>query len=451
MGWHVAGALGLAIVAGAVAVYLHQANDHDGTVSYRTVPVERGTILTEVTASGTVNPVITTEVSSQLSGQVAELLVDFNAVVRYGQPLARLDPQSFAARVREAEAQLDMANAEVLTQQAAIERAAAELSNARALRTVAEAEAASERAKLTEAELELKRRRNLSSKSMISEADIHAAQSSYESAHALLHAAEAQLKVRDAAILAAEAGLRMAEADLEHARAVVKQRQAALDQAQVDLARTEIRAPIDGIVIRRDVAVGKTVAASLQAPTLFTLAQDLSEMKVEVKIDEADIGRIKLGQPVSFTVDAYPGRHFTGSVVQIRKAHEVFQNVVTYTAIVSAMNRDQALFPGMTAIVRIVVEEAPNVLKVPNAALRFVPSGREDSQARSPDSSPGQAGRPGTVWVLDEAGNAQPVAIRTGASDSRYTAVLSGPLQQGRAVIVGAAPSPGKPAWLGLR
>jgi HlyD family secretion protein len=199
------------------------------------------------------------------------------------------------------------------------------------------------------------------------------------------------------------------------------------------------------------VDVGTTVAASLQAPTLFTIAQDLSEVQVEAKVDEADIGRIRTGQPVAFTVDAYPPRQFEGRVQQIRKAHEVFQNVVTYAVIVSAQNHDLALFPGMTAIVRITVSEARDVLKVPVTALRYVPEGRRQvPSAAAPVDVQGR-GVPGVVWVLDERQEPQPLALRIGTSDSYFSEVVSGRLQRGDAVIVGQFRKPRTRGWLRVR
>jgi HlyD family secretion protein len=362
-------------------------------------------------------------------------LVDFNDKVQQDQILARLDPRSYEARVREAIAKLDMSRAEVSTRLGMVEQAAAELANAEALHSVAEAEAKSSLAKFTEARLELERRRGLASKTLISEREIAEAKAEYDSRQALLQAARARIQVHDAAILAAKASARIAETELLHARAEIRQRQAALEQKEVDLRRTEIRSPMDGSVIRRDVDVGQTVAASLQAPTLFTIARDLSEMTLECRVDEADIGRIQLEQQVAFTVDAYPGRRFSGSVIQIRKAPETFQSVVTYSVIVTAENRDQALFPGMTAIARIRVEEQRDILKLPNAALRYLPTGRPAPIIASAAEIDGMTALPATVWTLGDDGEPRAVAIQTGATDDRFTALLDGPLQEGDALI----------------
>lgn len=411
--------------------------EHQPPRDYRTAPVVRGNIATEVMAAGTISALVRTEVSSQLSGQVTEVLADFNDTVKQGQILARLDPRTYEARVREAQAKLDMAKVEVLKRQGMVEQTAADLANAEALQAVAEAVSLSSQAKATEAKLELERRRGLAGKAMISQREIAEAQAEYESKHALLLADKARIQVHAAAILAAKASARIAETELSYAHTEVRQREAALEQNQVDLRRTEIRSPMDGIVIRRDVDVGQTVAASLQAPTLFTIAKDLSDMTLECRVDEADIGRIELEQKVSFTVDAYPGRRFNGEVIQIRKAPETFQNVVTYSVIVSAANSDRALFPGMTAIARILVDEARDILKLPNAALRYLPSGIHSPRVENGLSSELQTGLPATVWVVGEGSKPQAVQVRTGATDDQYTVLLNGPVQEGDELIVG--------------
>ena len=223
--------------------------------------------------------------------------------------------------------------------------------------------------------------------------------------------------------------MEIAQAQLANAAAVIRQKVAALEQAQVDLDRTEIRAPADGVVISRKVEAGQTVAASLQAPTLFTLADDLTRMQVETRVDEADVGRVRVGQTAWFSVDAYPGRRFTGEVVSIRKAPRTRQNVVTYTVIVNAANLDLALFPGMTAVVRVAVDEARNVLLIPNAALRY----RAEDSAEQDDPPPGRA----RVWSMRPDGEPVPVEIGVGASDNVATAMTAGALTEGQALVVG--------------
>ena len=284
--------------AAGVAYYANSAGR--GEFTYLTAPVERGDLVIMVTATGTLNAVVTVQVGSQLSGQIAELLADFNDEVRSGQPIARLDPQTFEATVREAAAELDVARADVVTEAAAVDKASADLAIARNERAVREAQAASARALYEEAVRALERKRALLERTTISQSEFESAQSVRDSAVALLRAAEAQIEVQDATILSARAARQMAEARLESARAEVKRRGAVLDRVQVDLARATIRSPIDGVVIKRAVDRGQTVAASLEAPELFTIAQDLRQMEVHAKIDEADIGRIRVGQRHGF-------------------------------------------------------------------------------------------------------------------------------------------------------
>ena len=246
---------------------------------------------------------------------------------------------------------------------------------------------------------------------------------------------------------AAEAQLRVAEAMLKNAVAQVAQNEAAQRQAQVDLDHTFIRAPVDGVVVGRTVDVGQTVAASLQAPTLFTIAQDLRNMQVDTNVDEADVGRVKVGQATTFTVDSFPGRTFSGEVVQIRKAPLVVQNVVTYDVVVSAKNPEQRLLPGMTANVRIVIDQKESVLQVPNAALRFRPAGVEAAERERParpGGGPGGGGRggggpAGRVWILGPDGKPAALSLQLGIGDGTYTEVVRGELKEGQLVIVGVA------------
>src|SRR5205823_9441378 len=254
------------------------------------------------------------------------------------------------------------------------------------------------------------------------------------------------------AIQSATAQLRVAQAMLASAQAQVEQKIAALKQSQLDLDHTTITAPVDGVVVSRQVDDGQTVAASLQAPVLFTIAQDLTQMQVETSVDEADIGRINVDDRATFTVDAFPGETFVGSVTQIRKAAQIVQNVVTYTVIVAVDNPGGRLLPGMTANVKLVVAEKPNVLKIPNAALRYRPAGSDAVPTAAPASamnagrgqaaSGGAAGSGGTrgrAFLIDGGGTPKAVAMTLGISDGSSTEVLSGDLREGQEVIVGAA------------
>jgi HlyD family secretion protein len=335
-----------------------------------------------ITATGTLKPVGEVKVGSQLSGRISEISVDFNDDVTNGQVLAVLDQEKFKARVREAQAVLEVERADVRLQEAAVLEAESALEDARFTHHATTAELESAEAQVLEARRDLERKRQLSEQGVLSEHQLDQAGTSYESLSALARAHEARMVAATAKITQAEAAVAMAKARLANASAEVNKVGASLEQAEVDLSRTMIRSPINGVVIRRDVEPGQTVAASLEAPTLFTLAKDLRRMEVHARIDEADIGSVTRGQRASFVVDAFPAREFGGRVTQVRKAPEVVQHVVTYTVVISADNQDFALLPGMTAIIRI----KPGDLK----------SSREASVAVGADAIAGQERPPGT-------------------------------------------------------
>ena len=364
------------VVAAAVSGYLYT-QSRGAAPKYRTAKVERGPLTAAVSSTGNLNAVILVQVGSQVSGQVAELMADFNSIVKKDQIVARIDPAIFEAKVNQAKADLDSAQANVLNQQAQVERARADVENARAARAEAKANTAKAQVTVVDSKRDFDRKDELFRRELIAKSDLDSSQAGHDSSAALLDAARAKEQSLVAAIGSAEAQLRVAQAMLESARAQTKQKKAALDQSQIDLDHTTIRAPVDGVVVSRAVDVGQTVAASLQAPILFTIAQDLTKMQVETSVDEADIGKIRLDAPVTFTVDAFSGRTFTGEVTQIRKAAQVVQNVVTYTVVVAVSNPEGKLLPGMTANVKLVVAEKPSVLKVSNAALRFRPPGAD--------------------------------------------------------------------------
>ena len=362
------------LLLSAMGVGLGYAYNQDSEApSFLTARVERGTISTLVKATGSVDAEITVDVSSQLSGRMAEVFVNFNDVVKAGQPLAQLDQESFLIAVKEAKAALQVATATAHVQQAAVERAKLAIVNARNDETLAEALVASAQAKQDEAQREFERKAQLAKTGTVAERDLSQARALRDTGAADLRAAIEQVKMKTEAIEIAEADLRMAEANLENAQAVIEQKQAAVDQAELDLKRTVVRSPIDGVIVKRDVNPGQTIAVALEAKTLFKIANNLDSMEVHGKIDEADIGKLKAGQSARFTVDAYPDRTFTGKVLQIRKASEVVQNVVTYTAVISAPNPELLLLPGMTAELRILVSDTGDILKIPNQALRFRP------------------------------------------------------------------------------
>ncbi len=347
-------------------------------VSYRTARLERGDLQAAVSATGTVTPVSQVQISSQVSGQIKELFVDFNSAVREGQLIARLDPETFEYRVRQSAADVEAARASVLTAQANVQSALAQVSRAQG--------------DVAEARRDEQRKRELLAQNFISPAELDTAIARTASLAETLKVAQAQVDV--------------ARAQVQNAMAVVKQREAQLQQARVDLERTQIRSPVDGIVIKRSIEVGQTVAASLQAPELFVIARNLSDMQVEAAIDEADIARVRDGQKVSFTIDAFPGRSFDGSVKQVRKAAVSAQNVVSYTVVVGFSNVGSLMLPGMTANVRIVTDTRQGVLKVPNAALRVRIAGLEPEARVAPAASApaaggsaagGDAGRPAAI------------------------------------------------------
>src|SRR5688572_20513496 len=356
--------LGIAIVAlAAGGWYWLQSRDANGEVRYRLAKVERGSLSAVVVASGTLNATTTVQVGSQISGQIKEIYADFNSAVKKDQVIARIDPSTFELRVNQARADLDSAEGAVAVARAGLVAQQAELGRVKIT--------------LVDAQRDVERKKSLVDKKFISPADLDKAVVVLDTTREQLKAVQAQIKV--------------GEAQVASARAAVKQRESLLKQAQVDLERTIIRAPVDGTVILRNVDAGQTVAASLQAPVLFTIAQDLRDMQVEAAIDEADVGRLRVGLPATFAVDAFPRRSFNGEIKQIRKSPQNVQNVVSYTVVISALNPDLALLPGMTANVRIIIENRASALKVPNAALRWRPPGAADSKAPA-DAPPQQAG-----------------------------------------------------------
>ena len=365
--WISTTAVGLAAAAG-VAGWLF-VREADGAPSYRTVPIERGAIYAAVSSSGTVNPVRQVSVGSQVSGQIVELFADFNTEVKSGQLIARIDPQSFEYKVRQAGADLEAARAAVINAQANVVAVMANVSKAQL--------------DADNAARDLTRKQGLLAQAFISQAEFDTTRNLAGTLAQALKVAQAQSEV--------------AKAQVTSAQAVVKQREAALAQAKVDLEHTQIRSPVDGIVIKRSVDVGQTVAASLQAPELFIIARNLSDMQVEAAIDEADVARVRPGQRVTFTLDAMPGRTLEGRVDQIRKAAVSAQNVVTYTVVIPFDNPGASLLPGMTANVRVAVDAREHALKVPNAALRVRIAGIEAAPAASqagPPDAPAAAAAP---------------------------------------------------------
>jgi HlyD family secretion protein len=384
------------LIGGAVWGYLY-AQSRGSVPKFRMVRVERGPLTAAVSATGNLNAVITVQVGSQVSGQIKELLVDFNSNVKKNQVIARIDQDIFVAKVNQAKADVESAKATVLNQEAQVERARADVENARAAYSESKAQTAKAQVAVVDAKRDFDRKTELFARKLIARSDLDSSQAAHDSAIAQVESAKAHEQALDSAIQSATAQLRVVQAMLASARAGVDQKNAALKQAQVDLDHTTILAPVDGVVVSRQVDVGQTVAASLQAPILFTIAQDLTKMQVETSVDEADIGRLKLDDRANFTVDAFPGETFTGIVTQIRKAPQVVQNVVTYTVIVGVENPSGKLMPGMTANVKLVVAQKANALKIPNAALRFRPAGVDAPAPSGPGGGASAGGAGGAA------------------------------------------------------
>ncbi len=379
----------------------------DAREIYRTAPVDRGDVIRAVSAIGTLSALVTVEVGSQVSGQVVDLFADFNSEVSRGTLIARIDATAFRARIEQAQAEVAVARANAQSAQAGLREAEASLSDAR--RTLA-------------------RLARLAEQNLVSSSEVDAADTLVE-----------QLDARMA----------VARAQIDTAQATIRLREAGLSAAQTDYQHTYIRSPVDGTVIERSVNIGQTVAASLQAPILFSIAQDLRQMQIEASIDEADIGSIEAEQQVRFTVDAYPGRQFEGRVGQVRKLASTEQNVVTYTVVILVDNADLSLLPGMTANVDIETIRLEDVLRVPNAALRY----RHDSESpttarpqggagvRARAAANAAAGREAEVWRLEGGTSPVAVSITIGPSDGRYTAVLEGDLATGQALVTARLPA----------
>jgi HlyD family secretion protein len=375
------------------------ANRRGAGVEISTLPITRGDVVETISATGTLEAVTTVEVGAQVSGNIQALFADFNSIVHKGQLLARIDPAAL-------QSQVDQARAAVVKAEAEVERL---------------------KVALDDADLDLARTRTLADRQIAPQSDLDAA----------------------------EVARRTAEVQLKSAAASVVQTRAALSQAEVNLAKAAIFSPIDGIVVSRDVDIGQTVAASMSAPTLFLLAADLTHMRVNASIDESDVGRIQAGQPVRFTVDAFPSEPFAGTVAQVRLSPTVTQNVVTYQTIIDVPNPELKLRLGMTANVTVETRRRDNVLRAPNAAVRFKPTtemfallGQADPGATGETASAATAtstrltpaapgsGTAGRVWVLAD-GALTPMDMRLGVTDGTYTECVSSPLPEGAELVWG--------------
>lgn len=406
-------------------------------VQYRTATISRGDIDVTVSATGTPNAVVTVQVGSQVSGNILALVADFNSRVTKGQLIARIDPAPFQSKVNQAQANLDAARAAVANSQAVVQQAVAGIQASQSALAAAKAGVVKADAIVEDAKVKVDRRVIMVDQGADAREDLETAQTTYRSAIADRDALIAQRQAAEDNIKVAQAQLHVATSLVAANEAQVKQFGAALQSAQIDLDHTNIKAPVDGVVVSRNVDVGQTVAASLAAPTLFLIAQDLTKMQVDTNVSEADVGRVRVNQPATFTVDAYPGRTFTGTVASIREAPINVQNVITYDAVISVSNSDLKLFPGMTANVKILVSRRPGVLRVSNAALRFHPA-----SAATADAAGARTGSHATpdkaVWTLDSQDRVQHVVIQTGESDGTFTEVTDGALKENDRVIVAA-------------
>ena len=434
--WITAGTGAMAVLGGGFLWYLHGSSN----VRFQTARIERGDIRSSVSATGNTNAVVTVQVGSLVSGNIKALYADFNTKVKKGQLVALIDPQSYQARVDQARANVDSAKASVLNAQAAVQKCDADIAAAVANVATARANVLHAVSAVKDAKVKLDRRVQLGKEGILAAEDVETAQATYDQAVAQQDAAQAQMDAAQRQVDSGKSQRDVAVAQLESAKAQVKQMAAGLEQAQVDLNNTHITAPVDGTVTARHMDAGQTVAASFQAPDIFDIAQDLTKMQVDTNVDEADIGRVRVGQPAVFTVDAYPGTTFRAQVSQIRQAPINVQNVITYDVVVAVSNPDLKLLPGMTANVKVLVDKASNVLKIPNAALRYRPS-----QALLKTDSPVQAAGPSkqtqqpVIWVLDKSGNVKPARVKPGISDGNFTAIDSSDIQEGDQVIVSEA------------
>lgn len=491
------GAMAIVVMAG-----LYFWGTDSTSTQYLTAKIERGNLRNTVTATGTLQAVTTVQVGSQASGTISALYADFNSSVKKGQVIAQLDPSVSKAQVEQARANLEQARAGLVQARAAVVNSRAGVSDAQARGLAAkstvqnnqagvsgaEANVAVLKAQLEDALSLLKQQESLLKAGVIAQRDYDVSQTAYKTAEARYNQAVAQLNQAklteqsassagiaqsNAAVEQSQAQVQQSQAQVQQAVAQVQQAQAALSLAEVNLSHTTIASPIDGVVVSRDVNVGQTVAASLSAPTLFTIANDLTQMQVIANIDQADIGLVEQAKSVRFSVDAFPGKDFDGKIEQMRINPQNVQNVVTYNVVIDVNNPDQKLKPGMTANLTITIDERNNVLKVPNSALRFTlqnngtqgagaAAGNGGGQNRrrsqddaangaqqvnfAPASAPVLEGQTRRVWVMGQDGKPQSRRIKVGLTDGASTEVVEGDLKEGELVITGQTLSGSKPA-----
>ena len=488
------------VMGGAAIVLLAAAGfyfwgGNAGAAQYLTAKVERGNLRNTVTATGTLQAVTTVQVGSQASGTISALYADYNSVVKKGQVVAQLDPSVLKAQVEQARANVQQAQASLQQAKAGVTNSRAGVSDAQARVQAASSTAQNNQAGVVAAQANLavlkaqqddalsllKQQEALVKSGVIAQRDLDIAQTAYRTAQARYDQGVAQLNQAQlsqqmsagsgiaqsqAQVQQSQAQVGQSQAQVQAAEAQVQQAAAALQLAEVNLTHTTITSPIDGVVVSRDVNVGQTVAASLSAPTLFTIANDLTKMQVIANIDQADIGLVENAKSVKFSVDAFPGKDFDGKIEQMRLNPQNVQNVVTYNVVIDVDNPEQKLKPGMTANLTVTIDERNNVLKVPNAALRFMPqdttgqrtgSGNGNGQARRQQNGgdgsarsgngeevqfaratdPVLAGQTRMVWVLGQDGTPQRRRIKVGLTDGASTEIVEGNLVEGEMVITG--------------
>lgn len=430
--WGVAAGLALALAVGGALWRAHLQN----VITYETVPIERGSIQARVTATGNLNAVVDVLVSSQVSGNIKALYADWNSKVKKGQLVALIDPEIFQAQVDQASATFRSAHSATITAQAQIEKAKSDLSAAIASEKNAEAIAAKDLANETNAKAQWERAQGLLGDGIMAQQDYDTAKANYEASEAQVTADQAQIDAAKQNMQSAKALVQVAQSQLATAQAQERQTQAALQQAQINLRHTRIMAPVDGTVVARRMDVGQTVASTLNPPTIFEIAQDLTKMQVDTNVDESDVGNVAKSQKATFLVDSYSDTTFQGVVADIRKAPIITQNVVTYDVVITVDNSDLKLFPGMTANVTILAAKLDDMLKVPNSVLRFRPSAAVVKKTGLPAV---QADKQ-QVYVL-AGGKLKAVPVSFGLSDGKWTTITSSQLQPGAQVVVRATVS----------
>lgn len=376
----------------AAAWYFNPFSPAKSEAAYRMAKLDRGDIVAAVSSSGTINPISTVIVGSQLSGQVVDILSDYNDTVTAGQVMARLNTDQLRAKLDAARADLAQARALAQVQEATLQKNQADQMKARAALQDMGAQQRKAEALVDDAKKTLDRQKQLITRGAATEVTLQAAETAMATQAAARDSAIAQISSAQAALDSLIADGKVTEGQLASARASVSQREAVIRQIQVDIRNSEITSPVNGVVVQRNIELGQTVAASLQAPTLFLVAENLDNMVIYANVDESDVGRIKPDQPAPFTVNAFPGRTFQGHVQQVRLGSQTIQNVVIYTAVIAVENPGRILLPGMTANVRILTEQKNGVLRVPNAALRWRPP--SEAAAARPGTGAPQASSP---------------------------------------------------------